>query len=159
MKLRARNMFAAMLAAAASLAFIAIPARSETATVYGTTASILTKHPGAFLPANTDLVCFSMNESKCWDGKKWHQLYPSGRRHYAVATADKVACRVIVAPGNDCWTGTAWYRLPRGQILGVIGGFFSMAPGAFITAPMQSRPRTSISAPLQSPLGQYASTR
>jgi hypothetical protein len=144
---------------AAPLTLFANRALSETATVYGTTASFLSANPGAFLPANTDLVCFSMNEGNCWDGKKWHHLYPSGRRHYAVASTDRIACSVIVAPSNDCWTGSAWYRLPKGQIFGAIGGFLSKTPGAFVTAPKDVRPGTFISAPLQSTLGQYASRR
>jgi hypothetical protein len=143
------------------LALFANPALalSETATVYGTTASIFSKNPGAFLPANTSLVCFSMNESRCWDGRTWHQLYPSGRRRYMVATTDRIACAVIVAPRNDCWTGSAWYRLPKGQVFGVIGGFFSDTPGAFITVPQDLSPHTYISASWQSPLSQYASKR
>jgi hypothetical protein len=154
-----RCVFAAMLAA--PLMFFANPALalSETATVYGTTASIFSRNPGAFLPANTSLVCFSMNESNCWDGRKWHQLYPSGHRSYKVATTDQIACGVIVAPRNDCWTGSAWYRLPKGQVFGVIGGFFSDTPGAFITVPRDMSPRTYISASRQSPLSQYASKR
>jgi hypothetical protein len=143
----------------ASLAFIAAPASAETATVYGTTASVFSANSGAFLPANTNLACFSMNESNCWDGKKWYQLYPTGRRHYAAAATDRVACSVIVAPSNDCWTGSVWYRLPKGQVFGVIGGFFSNTPGAFITAPLRSPRVTYISAPLQSPLGEFASRR
>jgi len=153
-----RNCLAAFMGIAL-LAFIADTATAETATVYGTTASIFSANSGAFLPANTKLACFSMNEADCWDGKSWHHLYPSGRRHYAAATTDRVACSVIVAPRNDCWTGSVWYRLPRGQIFGVIGGFFSNTPGAFITAPLRSPPVTYISAPLQSPLGEFASKK
>lgn len=154
-----RCVFAAMLAV--TLALLANPASalSETATIYGTTASILSANPGAFLPANSDLVCFSMNEGNCWDGKKWHHLYPSGRRHYIVSTTGRVACSVIVAPRNDCWTGSAWYRLPKGQVFGVIGSFFSRTPGAFITVPKDLSPHTYISASWQSPLSQYASKR
>ena len=150
-----RHVLVALLAG--PLAFCAKPALSETATVYGTTAGMFSAHPGAFLPANSDLVCFSMNDLNCWDGKKWHQLYPSGRRHYVIATTDRVACSVIVAPGNDCWTGSAWYRLPKGQVFGVIGGFFSRTPGAFITTPLQMQPGTYISA--RSPLREYVIKR
>jgi hypothetical protein len=154
-----RHVSIAGLAGMVSLALLVVPASSETASVYGMTASILSANPGAFLPANSSLVCFSLKESNCWDGKKWHQLYPSGRREYAIATTDQVACSVVVAPRNDCWTGSAWYRLPKGQLFGVIGGMFSNAPGAFITAPLQSRPGTYVSAPRQSPLGAFASER
>jgi hypothetical protein len=152
---RLRRVFVAGLAVAASL--FASPAFSETTTVYGTTASIFSAHPGAFLPANTDLVCFSMNDLNCWDGGKWIRLYPSGRRHYVVATTDRIACSVIVAPRNDCWTGSAWYRLPKGQVFGTLGGFFSRTPGAFITTPMQMRPGTYISS--RSPLREFVIKR
>jgi hypothetical protein len=154
-----RCVYAAALAAPLMLLANSALALSETATVYGTTASILSANPGAFLPANSDLVCFSMNDGNCWDGTKWHHLYPSGPRHYIISATDRVACSVIVAPRNDCWTGSAWYRLPKGQVFGVIGSFFSRTPGAFITTPRDLRPGTLISAPLQSPLGQYASKR
>jgi hypothetical protein len=154
-----RRNLVAMLAGVASLSFFANPAFAEKATVYGTTASIFSKIPGVFLPANTDLACFSMNDANCWDGKKWHRLFPSGRRHYAIPAADRVACSVIVAPSNDCWTGSAWYRLPKGQVFGVIGGFFSNTPGAFITEPLQLPPGAIIKAPLQSPTGEMASVR
>jgi hypothetical protein len=150
-----RRVLVAVLAVAASL--FASPASSETTTVYGTTAGMFSAHPGAFLPANTDLACFSMNDLNCWDGRKWIQLYPSGRRHYVVATTDRIACSVIVAPRNDCWTGSAWYRLPKGQVFGTIGGFFSRTPGAFITTPMQMRPGTYISS--RSPLREFVIKR
>ncbi|HEY2011643.1 MAG TPA: PEP-CTERM sorting domain-containing protein [Rhizomicrobium sp.] len=143
----------------ASLAIIAGSASAETATIYGTTASIFSPNSGAFLPANTDLACFSMNEANCWDGKKWLHLYPSGRRRYAVAATDRVACGVIMAPSNDCWTGSVWYRLPKGQLFGVIGGFFSDTPGAFITAPLRSPAVTYTATSSQSPLGEFASKR
>ncbi len=140
---------------AGPLALLANSASAETATVYGTTASIFSPHRGAFLPANTDLACFSMNESNCWDGRIWHHLYPAGPRRYTVAAGDRVACSVIVAPKNDCWTGSVWYRLPKGQVFGVIGGFFSDVPGAFITAPLHAPPVAYISGPL----GEFASKR
>ena len=143
----------------ALLAFMADAASAETATVYGTTASMFSPHSGAFLPANTNLFCFSMNEADCWDGKIWHHLYPSGRRRYAVADTDRVACSVILAPSNDCWTGSVWYRLPRGQLFGVIGGFFSNNPGAFITVPLRSQPVTYSPTTSPSPLGEFASKR
>ena len=154
-----RRICLAAIMGAALLAIIAGPTLAETATVYGRTASIFSVNSGSFLPANTDLVCFSMNEANCWDGRIWHHLYPSGRRHYAVATTDRVACSVIVAPSNDCWTGSVWYRLPRGQVFGVIGGFFSDTPGAFITAPLRSPPVIYNAISLQSPLGEFASKR
>ena len=157
-RLQASWLIAASIGAA-SLATIADPASAETATVYGRTASIFSPNSGAFLPANTDLTCFSMNEANCWDGKKWLRLYPAGRRHYAVAATDRIACSVIVAPSNDCWTGSAWYRLPRGQLFGVIGGFFSDTPGAFITAPLRTPAVTYTITSLQSPLGQFATKR
>ena len=102
----------------------ALSASAETATVYGTTDSIFSFTPGAFRPANTQLACFSLNDGKCWDGHQWHRLYPPGPRRYAAVTTERVACSVIVAPNNDCWTGSVWYRLPRGQIFGVVAGFF-----------------------------------
>jgi hypothetical protein len=157
MKRRCR--FLTAVAGMIAPAIIAGPASAETATVYGTTATVFSKNYGAFQPANTDLVCFSMNDANCWDGKKWHHLYPDGRRLYAVATNDRVACSVIVAPSNDCWTGSHWYRLPRGQVFGVIGGFFSNTPGAFITEPLRWTPKPHPSAPFQSPLGEFASKR
>ena len=141
------------------LALTANPASAETATVYGNTASIFSANSGAFLPANTNLACFSMNEANCWDGKTWHHLYPSGPRRYALATSDRVACSVIVAPSNDCWTGSVWYRLPKGQLFGVLGGFFSNTPGAFITAPLRSQSVTYTSTLWQSPLGEFAAKR
>jgi hypothetical protein len=148
-----------MCLGAASLAIIAGSASAETATIYGTTASIFSPNSGAFLPANANLTCFSMNEANCWDGKKWLHLYPSGRRHYAVATTDRVACGVIMAPSNDCWTGSVWYHLPKGQLFGVIAGFFSNTPGAFITAPLRSTAVTYTTTSLRSPLGEFASKR
>ena len=154
-----RRMCLAVVMGVASLAIIAGPASAETATVYGTTASIFSPYSGAFLPANTNLTCFSMNEANCWDGKKWQHLYPSGRRHYAVAKTDRIACSVIMAPSNDCWTGSVWYRLPKGQLFGVIGGFFSNMPGAFITAPLRSPAVTYTATSLRSPLGEFASKR
>jgi hypothetical protein len=156
---KALRMALAALTWTALLALIADTASAETATVYGTTASMFSPHSGAFLPANTNLFCFSMNEANCWDGKIWHHLYPSGRRHYAVADTDRVACSVILAPSNDCWTGSAWYRLPRGELFGVIGGFFSNNPGAFITVPLRSEPVTYSPATSPSPLGEFASKR
>ncbi len=149
----------ATILAGALAGCIVQPALAETATVYGTTAGVFSPNSGAFLPANTNLACYSMNQSNCWDGKIWHKLYPTGRRKYAAATAERVACRVIVALSNDCWTGTVWYRLPKGQLFGMIGGFFSIMPGAFITAPLQSQPITYTSAPLQSPFGEFAAKR
>jgi hypothetical protein len=134
----AKPLIAAALAAAiAGFALSAAPAFCETATVYGTTAGIFSGTPGAFRPANTGLSCFSLDKGKCWDGRKWHRLYPAGPRHYAVATTERVACSVIVAPGNDCWTGSVWYRLPHGQIFGAVAGIFSRTPGAFVTAPLR----------------------
>src|SRR5260370_36895971 len=61
---------------------------------------------GAFVPAGTDLACVAINAGRCWDGKKWHALYPSGPRQYAVPTSAEVACGVIA--GSDGWTGRAW---------------------------------------------------
>ena len=158
-RIQRRRRFPPVVAGMILLAFVAGPALAETATVYGTTATIFSKNYGAFQPANTDLVCFSMNNAYCWDGKKWHHLYPNGRRRYAAATNDRVACSVIVAPSNDCWTGSNWYRLPRGQVFGVIGGFFSNTPGAFITAPLRWAPVPHAAVSLQSPLGEFASKR
>jgi hypothetical protein len=159
MACNARTLFSAAAVAAALLALGTGPAGAETTTVYGTVASILSAHPGAFLPANSDRVCFSMNGSKCWDGKKWIELVPAGPRRFTIATTDKVACAIIVEPNNDCWTGTTWYRLPSGQLFGVIGGVFSIMPGAFITAPLHSRPATFISAPARLPLDRVATQR
>lgn len=159
LRIKPRRRLRQMIVGTALLAFIAGQACAETATVYGTTATIFSKNYGAFQPANTDLVCFSMNEANCWDGKKWHHLYPMGRRHYAIAKDERVACSVIVAPSNDCWTGAVWYRLPRGQVFGVIGGFFSNTPGAFITEPLRWKPAPHASPAFQSPLGEFASKR
>jgi hypothetical protein len=85
-----------------------------------------------FVPAGTELVCKAIDAGRCWDGQKWHALYPTGPRKYAVPTSDEVACVVIAQA--DCWTGSEWYRLPSGQI-------FSRTPrmlrGAFVTAPLR----------------------
>jgi hypothetical protein len=86
----------------------------------------------AFVPAGTDLACAAINAGRCWDGKKWHALYPSGPRQYAVPTSDEVACVVIA--GSDCWTGSNWYRLPSGQIFGRTPGKLR---GAFVTTPLR----------------------
>ena len=126
-----------VLVLAGAAALMTHPAKGERATVYGSTAGVFSRTPGAFLPANTDLTCFSLHDADCWDGKIWHHLYPGGPRHYAAVTTDRVACSVILAPSNDCWTGTSWYRLPKGQVFGVVGGYFSSTPGAFITAPLR----------------------
>jgi hypothetical protein len=39
---------------------------------------------------------------------------------------------------HDCWDGTAWYRLPPGNLFGMIGGVLSPNPGAFLTTPLPS---------------------
>jgi hypothetical protein len=136
MILRLRRL-AKLLLLTAAMALPAASAHAETVTVYGTTDGFFSATPGAFRPANTNLACFSLNKDRCWDGHGWRRLYPQGPRHYAAVTSDRVACSVIVAPNNDCWTGTVWYRLPKGQLFGAVAGFFSKTPGAFVTAPLR----------------------
>ena len=85
-----------------------------------------------FVPAGTELVCKAIDAGRCWDGRKWHALYPIGPRKYAVPTSDEVACAVIVQ--SDCWTGNAWYRLPSGQLFGRTPDRLG---GAFVTAPLR----------------------
>src|SRR5581483_10846932 len=85
---------------------------------------------GAFAPAGTDLACWAIDAGRCWDGRKWHNLFPAGPRKYAVPTTDTVAC-IVIASG-DCWTGKDWYRLPSGQVFGRTP---TMLRGAFVTAP------------------------
>jgi hypothetical protein len=100
-----------------------------------------TASPGAFIPAGTELSCAALSkDGRCWDGKRWHRLFPNGSRHYRHANGAKVACIVIVNPEADCWTGDAWYRLPHGQLYGIVapsqGGINGEPPGAFITTPL-----------------------
>jgi hypothetical protein len=66
-----------------------------------------------FNTTGTDMVCKAIDAGRCWDGNKWHALFPGGPRIYAAPTSDEIAC-VAIAQG-DCWTGTEWYRLPSGQ--------------------------------------------
>ena len=85
---------------------------------------------GAFVPAGTNLACFAIDAGRCWDGKNWHPLFPTGARKYAVST-DEVTCTVIA--DGDCWTGAEWYRLPPGQIFGRI---IPALGWAFVTRPL-----------------------
>jgi hypothetical protein len=101
--------------------------------VFGVNAGIASATPGAFLPANSDLVCYALNdEGQCWDGKIWHPLYPSGPRQFVKTEGETVACRVIDLDSADCWTGTSWYRLPKGQVMGVVSSPVSATRGAFL---------------------------
>lgn len=112
-------------------------AHAENARIFGRRLSPMSETPGAFVPAATSLTCYSLDNGRCWDGKKWHRLYPKGPRSYAKPKGAKVACSVIVEPSNDCWTGAEWYRLPAGNLFGIVGGFASQHPSAFITAPLR----------------------
>ena len=87
---------------------------------------------GAFVPAGTQLRCFAIDNGRCWDGKQWHALFPTGPRKYATPAPDEVTCIVLV--DADCWTGAEWYRLPSGQIFGRQP---QLLGGAFITAPLK----------------------
>lgn len=64
---------------------------------------------GGFKPAGTDLVCGVVSKNGlCFDGKKWHRLFPAGPRRYSPVTGP-VTCNVIV--DADCWDGEHWFRL------------------------------------------------
>ena len=102
--------------------------------IFGLTMSPI--HGGGFKPAGTDLICTSIESGRCYDGRKWHNLFPAGRHRYAQNPPERVACAAIV--DGDCWsTDRKWYRLPRGQLSGIRGGVLSPTPGAFITAPLR----------------------
>ena len=108
-------------------------ASAEEVKVFGVTMSPM--KGGGFKPSGTTLVCTSIDESRCYDGKTWHNLFPPGPRRYATDAPAKVACMAIAS--GDCWTTDGkWYRLPKGQLMGIYGGVMSPTPGAFITAPL-----------------------
>jgi hypothetical protein len=91
---------------------------------------------GGFKPSGTELQCTSLDEGRCYDGKRWINLFPPGPRKYAKDVPDRVACMVIA--DGDCWTtDRKWYRLPKGQLQGIHGGVMGPTPGAFITAPLR----------------------
>ena len=90
---------------------------------------------GGFRPAGTELAYMALDNGSCWDGQRWHRLYPEGPRTYARATG-RVACRIIDIDQPSCWDGSEWYRLPSGTLYGVIAGIISPTPGAFITTPL-----------------------
>ena len=108
---------------------------SDDVRVFGVQAGIASSTPGAFLPAGTKLACYSIQEGRCWDGKRWHSLYPGGERHYQHSSI-AVECLIIVSPESDCWTGSAWFKLPQGQVFGVQEGIAMSKPGAFKTMPL-----------------------
>ena len=112
-------------------------AEGENVKVFGIQAGPGSKTPGAFIPAATKFACYAMKGGECWDGKTWQRLFPAGPRKYIKPDVSQVACSVIIQPENDCWTGQEWYRLPTGQLLGIVGGFGSAHPNAFITAPLR----------------------
>jgi hypothetical protein len=91
---------------------------------------------GGFKPAGTEFLCTAIDNGRCYDGKKWHDLFPPGPRKYATDAPDKVTCAAFV--GGDCWTvDRKWYRMPRGQLMGVTMSPMSATPGAFMTAPLR----------------------
>ena len=91
---------------------------------------------GAFKPAGTQLLCTSLQEGRCYDGSKWHDLFPPGPKKFATDAPEKVTCMAIV--DGDCWTvDRKWYRLPRGQLMGVTLSAMSPSAGAFVTAPLR----------------------
>jgi hypothetical protein len=122
--------------------FLAASASAENAKVFGIQAppqGVDGAPGGAFIPSGTNLACSALRDGQCWDGGAWHHLYPSGPRHYAHGTGAQVACVIIIEPRNDCWTGTDWYRLPSGQLFGVIAppqGRGDAPGGAFLTVPL-----------------------
>ena len=90
---------------------------------------------GAFKPAGTQLLCTSLQDGRCYDGKVWHDLFPPGPKKYATDAPEKVTCMAIV--DGDCWTvDRKWCRLPRGQLMGVTLSPMSPSAGAFVTAPL-----------------------
>lgn len=111
--------------------------KADNVKVFGIQSGVMSPTRGAFLPAGSQLACWSMKGEFCWDGQKWQRLFPSGPRHYASPSSDQVACSIIVEPENDCWTGAAWYRLPQGKLFGVYSGVLSQTRGAFLTAPLR----------------------
>ena len=87
-------------------------AHAEQATIYGGTAGALTINPGAFLPAKTRLVCYTISGNACWDGKAWHAIYPLGPRHYSKPNNPTVACVAIMNISHDCWDGAIGIACP-----------------------------------------------
>ncbi|HZL40045.1 MAG TPA: hypothetical protein VFC45_07165 [Pseudolabrys sp.] len=119
---------AAVLLAAGGTGF------AENVKVFGVTMSPMMG--GGFKPAGTTLICTSLDEGRCYDGNIWHDLFPPGPRRYATDAPDKVVCMAIA--NGDCWTtARKWYRLPRGQLMGINAGVMSPTPGAFVTAPLR----------------------
>ena len=125
-----------MAAALLLLTFGAV-AQADNVKVFGVQAGMGSSTPGAFLPSGSGLACYSVQGGHCWDGRAWRPLFPDGPRHYAASPPAQVACRIIIEPENDCWTGKEWHRLPQGRLFGIIGGLGSPTPGAFITAPLR----------------------
>ncbi len=127
-----RRICLAALQAAMFLVFRVGAATAEQIAVYG--ATLPGWQGGAFRPAGTELSCTELDRNgRCWDGHKWHILYPPGQRHYARANG-QVDCMVIVKQSADCWDGRHRYKLPIGTIFGaVLPGFQG---GAFRTMPL-----------------------
>ncbi len=119
-------------AALVFLAFISsssVRAQTENIKIFG--ANVPARN-FAFVPAGTSLACRAIDKGRCYDGKIWHDLFPSGPRKYSIPTTEEVEC--IVIAGGDCWTGKDWYRLPPGKIF---GRTVQMRGWSFITAPLR----------------------
>jgi hypothetical protein len=105
---------------------------AERGTIYGV--HLPAEHGGGFRPARTNLTCYGIDaEGRCWDGKAWREVYPTGPRHYARAQ-EQVDCVVITQETGDCWDGHAWYKLPFGTLYGVL--LPAWQGGAFRTFPL-----------------------
>jgi hypothetical protein len=104
---------------------------AEMASIYGV--ELPAAQGGGFRPAGTNLTCYGFDkDSRCWDGRAWHEVYPTGSHHYARAQG-QVDCVVITKETGDCWDGHAWYKLPVGTAYGVVlpapqGGAFRTFP-------------------------------
>jgi hypothetical protein len=103
-------------------------AHAEEAKVFG----MQDMFTGALKLANSGILCSAFDDNKCWDGKAWHLIYPSGPRQYAKPPAGTVACVAIMKETHDCWDGSNWYHLPSGTLLGMT----DFVNGAFKTTPL-----------------------
>jgi hypothetical protein len=57
----------------------------------------------------------SLDGGRCYDGKKWVDIFPAGPRKYEKEVPNRVACMAI-ADGDRWTTDWKWYRLPRRQL-------------------------------------------
>jgi hypothetical protein len=119
-------------AALAAVLMMPNPGNAEMASIYGVNLPAMAG--GGFRPAGTNLTCYGFDrENRCWDGKAWREVYPSGPHHYARARG-QVDCVAITKETGDCWDGHAWYKLPFGTLYGVI--LPASQGGAFRTVPL-----------------------